>query len=224
MQELRPRIVSADLVRSENEQWKQWHENQSDACDSGGGAHRARGSILMRGRLPKPVGERELDGNPGRRPLPKEPEYERALPVKPAKMSAAAKRIWNELVPEMYGGRVLRKVDRRALFQLAEDEALLEAAYAGVWKMQRALKGQAKKEGKPLPARPLFALLGMKPGRLAMSCLRDLAARVIIERREFGLTPSSRARLDVGGHGLADPIRTNGTLDGEWVHPDQILN
>ena len=29
--ELRPRIESADLVRSENEQWKQWHQDQSAA-------------------------------------------------------------------------------------------------------------------------------------------------------------------------------------------------
>jgi hypothetical protein len=28
---LRPRVISAELVRSESEQWKQWHENQTAA-------------------------------------------------------------------------------------------------------------------------------------------------------------------------------------------------
>jgi hypothetical protein len=31
VEHLRPRTISADLVRSESEQWKQWHENQSSA-------------------------------------------------------------------------------------------------------------------------------------------------------------------------------------------------
>ena len=31
VQVLRPRIVSAELVRSENEQWSNWHEDQNAA-------------------------------------------------------------------------------------------------------------------------------------------------------------------------------------------------
>jgi hypothetical protein len=38
--------------------------------------------------------------------------------------------------------------------------------------------------------------MGMKQGRLAMASIRDLAGRVIVERREFGLTPSSRSRIE----------------------------
>ena len=58
------------------------------------------------------------------------------------------------------------------------------------------------------------SLLGMKQGRLAMAAIRDLAARVIIERREFGLTPSSRSRVPAGDKPTdAEPD----TLDGNWV-------
>ena len=40
-----------------------------------------------------------------------------------------------------------------------------------------------------------MALLSMQNGRLVMAAIRDLAARTIVERREFGLTPSSRTRI-----------------------------
>jgi hypothetical protein len=60
--------------------------------------------------------------------------------------------------------------------------------------MIRAVEDKAKKEGKELPGGALFALVSMTSGRLAMNAIRDLGARVLIERREFGLTPSSRTR------------------------------
>ena len=151
----------------------------------------------MRGRLPKPTDVRRLEGNPGHRTLPKrEPKYSRGLPDKP-RMSPAAKKVWDELVDEMAASSVLRRVDRRALWQLSEDEAILAAIYDGLWKMAARLKQQAEAEGKDLPAGAMMSMLTMKTGRLAMASLRDLAARVIIERREFGLTPSSRSRIEV---------------------------
>jgi Phage terminase, small subunit len=132
-----------------------------------------------------------------------EPRYEPGLPPKPKRMSAPAKRIWDDLVDEMAGAAVLGRVESRALWQLAEDEALLEHVYSGLWKMARMLRNQAAKEGKELPAGEIMALLGMKSGRLVMATIRDLAARVIVERREFGLTPSSRSRVEVVDQGTA---------------------
>jgi hypothetical protein len=111
-------------------------------------------------------------------------------------MSEPAGEIWDELVGEMSNAAVLARVDRRALWQLAEDEALLEEAYAGIWKMAAQLKAM---HGNKLPAGAIFALLGNTQGRLAMATIRDLAGRVIIERREFGLTPSSRSRVHAAG-------------------------
>lgn len=152
----------------------------------------------LRGPAPKPSDLRRLEGVPGHRPLPQnEPRYSRGLPQKPRKMSGAAKKVWDELVDEMAGAAVLRRVDKRALWQLAEDEAILAEVYDGLWKMARRLKAEAKSQGKDLPSGEMMSLLTMKSGRLAMASLRDLAARVIIERREFGLTPSSRSRIEV---------------------------
>jgi hypothetical protein len=125
-------------------------------------------------------------------------------------MSAGAKKVWDELVEEMDGTGVLCRADRRALWQLSEDECLLAESYAGIWKMIHSLEKKAKEEGKELPAGAIFHMLNMTSGRLAMTAIRHLANRVIIERREFGLTPSSRSRIEAMGEleggGRIDPL------------------
>jgi phage terminase small subunit len=152
-----------------------------------------------RGPPPKPTDIRLLEGNRGRLKInPNEVQYDRAIPDKPEGISPAASKIWDDLVREMGGakrGSVLRRVDQRALWQLAEDEALLAEAYQGLWRMQSAVKrkAQAEKTGPGLGA--LLSIMGMSQGRLAMCAIRDLAARVVVERREFGLTPASRTRV-----------------------------
>ena len=161
----------------------------------------------LRGPAPKPTGVRVLEGCRAHRPLPEnEPQYPAGVPPKPKKMSRMAQRVWAELVVEMAPANVLRSVDQRALWQLSEDEALLSEAYAGLWKMISAVQEKAKKEGKDLPGGALFALVSMTSGRLAMNTIRDLGARVLIERREFGLTPSSRTRISTPGEGSMDSL------------------
>lgn len=162
-----------------------------------------------RGPAPKPTAIRRFEGNPSRRPFPaNEPQYPPGIPDKPKKMSRGARPFWDELVEEMVGTGVLCRVDKRALWQLSEDECLLSEAYAGIWKMVSTIERQAKREGKKLPAGAIFQILNMTSGRLAMTAIRNLAGRVIIERREFGLTPSSRSRVEASGEvsGIADPL------------------
>lgn len=150
-----------------------------------------------RGPAPKPTDIRILEGNPARRPLPaKEPQYPAGLPMKPKRMSPGARKIWDQLVDEMAGAYILRSVDQRALWHLCEDEALIEEAYAGIWKMVAAIKKEAKKKKVPLSAGAVMSLLQMTSGRMAMSAIRDLSVRAVIQRREFGLTPSSRSRVE----------------------------
>lgn len=156
----------------------------------------------VRGPIPKPTALKALDGNPGRRPLPKELNFPPGIPARPKKMSPPAKAIWDELVAEMAPAKLLRTVDQRALWQLAEDEALIEEAFAGIWKTVKALKDEAKAKGQTLPGGALFALLQMRAGRMALNSISHLANRVIAERREFGLTPSARARFDADSLGL----------------------
>jgi phage terminase small subunit len=138
-----------------------------------------------------------MEGNPSHRPLPSnEPKYLPGVPEKPKGMSPAARRIWDELVDEMASAFVLRRIDQRALWHLCEDEALIAEVYAGIWKTIRSAKKQAKAEGKKLPGGALMSLLSETSGRMAMSAVRDMSVRVIIQRREFGLTPSARSRVE----------------------------
>jgi len=130
------------------------------------------------------------------------------IPEKPRKMSRGAKRYWDELVDEMAGTGVLCRVDKRALWQLAEDECLLADAYVGLWAMIVAIQRKARDEKKKLTGGAFYQLLNMTSGRMAMTAIRHLANRVTIERREFGLTPSSRCRVEAIGEpsGRADPL------------------
>ena len=161
----------------------------------------------LRGPAPKPTNVRVLEGCRAHRPLPaNEPQYPVGTPSKPKKMSRQAKQVWNELISEMQPAGVLRTTDGRALWHLAEDEALLTEAYAGLRRMVSALEEKAKREGKELPGGPLFGLLGLTSGRLALAAIRDLGARLIIQRREFGLTPSSRTRVSGSSEGSMDAL------------------
>lgn len=158
----------------------------------------------IRGPAPKPSGIRRIEGNPAHRPLPlNEPQYRPGLPTKPKKISTAASGVWDELVEEMASAAILRRVDARALWQLSEDEALLANAYQGIWSMAAAIKREAKAQGKRLQHGEIMVLLTMKNGRMAMNAIGNLAARVVIQRREFGLTPSSRTRIDTASDGGA---------------------
>jgi phage terminase small subunit len=111
----------------------------------------------------------------------------------PKGMSAAAKRIWLELQRELTG--TLCRTDRLALRALAEDEALLADAYAGIQNLLRLATEKAVAEGKALPAGALVMVLNSPISRQLVPFLRDLANPIVIEQREFGLTPSSRTRV-----------------------------
>jgi hypothetical protein len=93
---------------------------------------------------------------------------------------------------------LLCAADSRALWQLCEDEAILESAYAGLWDMAKAIKQEAIAQGKNLKANEVWVLLMQKAGRSALSTLTNFRNGVIVQRREFGLTPSARSRIDAG--------------------------
>jgi phage terminase small subunit len=151
----------------------------------------------MPGPPKKPTALKAYEGFPGHKPLPQnEPLYPNGLPDKP-KMSMAASRIWNQLVREMSVSGVLKRVDAQALRQLCEDEAALEKAYAGFWQMIGKIKAKAKREKKQLPGGEVLALLSTQAGAASLRTIRDLGRSLILQRREFGLTPSARTRIMV---------------------------
>jgi phage terminase small subunit len=124
-------------------------------------------------------------------------------------MSPGARRAWNDLVAEMAPSGVLRLVDSGALAMLCEDIAMFEIMRKGLTEMTREIKNQAKAQGKSLPGGPMVHLSRTIEGRRTLSTIRELAAQIIIQRREFGLTPASNSRVAAGAGGIGatmDPL------------------
>jgi phage terminase small subunit len=136
-----------------------------------------------------------------------EPPFTAGVPDLVKRTSAGARKVWEELLPELVGSRVLRKVDKRALWQLCEDEAIIEDLYAGLWRKVRRLQHERRvaaesSAASPLPealdpALSMLDLLSGADGKRAMVALNRLSERVMNERREFGLTPSARTRINL---------------------------
>jgi len=151
-----------------------------------------------------------LEGNRARRPLPdKEPQYPPGVPKRPSGMSTDGKKIWDTLVGEMAASGVLRTVDALALMQLCEDQAMLDTLRKGMAEMTREIAKKAKEKGMGLPGGPLIQLSRTIEGRRTLSTIRELSGQIIVQRREFGLTPASNGRVQTAvgpGAGLMDPL------------------
>jgi phage terminase small subunit len=161
------------------------------------------------GRLPKPSRLRILEGMAGHRPLNKnEPEYSMGVPDKPSGMSAMARKVWDGLVMEMAPSGVLRLVDALALAQLCEDQAMLDELRHGLAILTRDLAKKAKEKKQSMPGGALIGLARTNEGRRMFGAIRELSAQVIVQRREFGLTPSSSSRVNATGPGVStnDPL------------------
>lgn len=135
----------------------------------------------MRGRKPKPTALKVLAGNPGKRRLPTEPELSRAIPRCPKHLCGEARREWRRVAGELYEAGLLTRVDRAAL-----------AAYCQAW--AHWVEAEAK-------VRELGAVVKTQSGGLAQNPWLGVANRAMDEMRrflvEFGMTPSSRARVKV---------------------------
>lgn len=120
-----------------------------------------------------------MAGNPGKRALPDEPKLARVLPRCPEHLSAEAKREWRRVARELYEVGLLTRVDRAAL-----------AAYCQVW--ARWVEAERK-------VQELGAVITKQNGNLVQNPWLSVANRALEEMRkflvEFGMTPSSRARV-----------------------------
>lgn len=148
------------------------------------------------GRKPKPTKLRELQGNPGHRPLPKEePKPRQTKPTRPLWLLPEAKREWTRVVAELDALELLTIVDRAAL-----------AAYCQAYARAVEAEQVVTKEGTTYTT----DTGQMKPRPEMVIALREWQA-VRAFAAEFGLTPSSRVRMAVPkGRGEEDPFE-------EWM-------
>ena len=159
--------------------------------------------------LPTPTKIRILNGNPSRRPLPaNEPQFTPGIPDRPSGMSAGARKQWDALVGEMANSGVLRRVDGGALAMLCEDLAMLDTLRKGLAAQASEISREAREKKQQISGNALTALSRTTEGRRTFSTIRELTGQIVIQRREFGLTPSSSSRVQASGEGgqLLDPL------------------
>jgi P27 family predicted phage terminase small subunit len=146
---------------------------------------------MRRGTKPKPTAIRVLQGNPGKRPLPKrEPRPPDAgVPEPPAALSEIARAEWITVAPVLHRMNLLSEIDRQALAAYCEACARWAVAQTAVNEMAR---GDPRTGG---------LLIKSPNGIVYENPLVGIARRAALDAvrfgAEFGMTPSSRTRLDV---------------------------
>lgn len=123
-------------------------------------------------------------------------------------MSPGARRAWDGLVAEMAPSGVLRPVDAGALAMLCEDIAMLDVLRKGLAQMAGEIAKQAKNQNKSVVGGPMVHLSRTIEGRRTLATIRELSGQIIVQRREFGLTPASNTRVESSGvnGSLMDPL------------------
>lgn len=138
----------------------------------------------QRGPAPKPTALKELQGNPGKRPLNKqEPKFNPLIdaPSPPGHLNTYAKKEWKRIIPVLTKVRMLTEADLAAI-------AVYCQAY-GRWveaeKLVKAKGFTTVTDKGNVIQRPEVGI--------ANTAMRDIVSFA----KEFGMTPSSRSNIKV---------------------------
>lgn len=138
----------------------------------------------MRGRKPIPTKLKILRGNPGKRALPEnepEPKKAKKAPGPPKFLDRAAKQEWRRVAPDLYRLGLLTMADMTSLAAYCQAYSRWVQAEAEIMKHGMLVKAP---NGYPMQS-PLLAVANK-----AMKQMKEFLV-------EFGMTPSSRARVTV---------------------------
>ena len=136
--------------------------------------------MATRGRKPTPTAIKELEGNPGKRKLnDKEPRPEKKAPSCPKWLEPEAKKEWRRLAKKMELMGVLTEVDMAAF-----------AGYCQAYARWREAEEFLSQHGTIFKT-PSGYVQQVPQVSIAMQNLKIMQSFCA----EFGLTPSSRARL-----------------------------
>ena len=134
----------------------------------------------MRGRKPKPTEVKKLEGNPGKRAInKKEPKPESVVPRCPSHLPKTAKAEWARITKELKTLGLISRIDRAAL-----------VAYCQAWADYIEANQTIDEQGAVIVSEKGGAYqnpwVGIKNNALN---------RLIRISAEFGMTPSSRSRV-----------------------------
>ena len=149
--------------------------------------------MAQRGRKPKPTAIKELEGNPGKRPLNKnEPKPDKNAPRCPAWLEEEAKREWKRM------GKILEQ-----LGLLTEMDMAAFAGYCQAYARWKEAEEFITQHGTMIRT-PNGYLQQVPQVSIAQTNLKIMLKFC----EQFGLTPSARSRMtaDSGGTDVVDPM------------------
>jgi P27 family predicted phage terminase small subunit len=144
--------------------------------------------VAQRGRKPKPIAIKELEGNPGKRPLnDNEPKPEKKAPKCPKWLDDEAKKEWRRTAKQLEQLGILTEVDMAAF-----------AGYCQAYARWKEAEEFISKHG-TIVKTPSGYWQQVPQVSIAQTYLK------IMNRfcEQFGLTPSARSRI-VADHGQSD--------------------
>jgi P27 family predicted phage terminase small subunit len=156
---------------------------------------------MTRGRKPKPLALRVIEGNPGKRALASKnvakPPVSAGLRP-PAHLNADAKRHWREMARQLEVLGLLAAIDRGALAVMCDNY--------GLWaQSQRSLRAYAATtDGKTVPPGMMKHPSGATVAHPLLKVARDARRDYLKAAAEFGMTPSARSRVEIGKTAAGD--------------------
>ncbi|MDY6796970.1 MAG: phage terminase small subunit P27 family [Actinomycetota bacterium] len=145
----------------------------------------------MKGRKPLPDNVVNLRGNPGHKPKDlNHPKPDPVAPTCPRWLSHRAKYEWKRIVPELENLGLLTKIDRAALAGYCENLALVAIATEVIsahYKKYKKLTYEYENKNGAINEIPIPEI---KIAREAWLLVHRFEV-------EFGMTPSSRTRIDL---------------------------
>lgn len=156
----------------------------------------------MSGPMPKPTRIKQLEGNPGKRPLNKyEPQPELERPSCPQHLTPDARKEWRRIVPELEMLGLLSQIDRAALAAYCQAYGRWVKAERGLSKFEQRFKGTNVGDGLCYQTTNGNWLSHPLVG-VANKALEQMHKFLV----EFGMTPASRTRISVNAEGSEDPL------------------
>lgn len=157
----------------------------------------------MRGRKPKPTRLKVIEGNPGRRRLPKnEPKPSPSLKIAaPSILKGAALEEWNRIVGELIRMGVMTGLDTGAL-----------AGYCLAWGRLQLAQTVLDEIAERDPAAALMVRTsnGTPIHNPFLSIAQKAAAEMLKFAAEFGMTPAARVRLaNSGSNPMIEGVATD---------------
>lgn len=150
----------------------------------------------MKGRKPLPTQMKIVRGNPGKRSLnASEPKAKRGQPPRPSFLGRRGNEAWVEISALLDDMKVLTLADGPAL-------ALLCATYDDY----REARDVVDEHGMTYESTNDLTGTTTIRARPEVAIMSDAAKRLRMLLVEFGLTPSARSRLHVGGDAPEDPL------------------